>query len=69
MSDRGRARAAYNKVMAELFKFDKVPTYALSRLALVNLTSSAEVFLMEEYRFIKYIGLNSNGLETYQVRT
>ena len=68
MSDKERARAAYNKVMAELFKFEKVPTYALGKITLENITSKGDVFLMEEFRFIKYVGLNSNGYETYQVR-
>ena len=69
MSDRERARAAYDKIMTELFRFEKCPTYALAKITLENMTSKGEVFLMEEYRFIKYVGLNSNGYETYQVRT
>ncbi len=68
MSDRQRAENAYNRVISELFKHDRIPTYALSQLALVNLTSAGEVFLMEEYRFIKYIGENAEGYPTFQVR-
>ena len=68
MTDREIAKRAYDKIMSELFQFDRCPTYALAKITLENMTSKGEVFLMEEYRFIKYVGLNSNGFETYQVR-
>lgn len=68
MTDRERAQAAYNKVLYALFQHEKVPTYALAQKTLENLTSPGEVFLMEEYRLIKYVGNNSNGYPTFQIR-
>ena len=68
MTDRERAKAAHKKVLSALFEHEKVPTYALAQKTLENITSAGEVFLMEEYRFIKYVGNNSNGYPTFQVR-
>ncbi len=46
-----------------------VSYYAYSKAeALEIMTSPGEVFLMEEYKFIKYIGNNFNGYPTFQVR-
>lgn len=68
MSDRTRAKEAHNKVINALFQYDSNPTYELSYPSLVNLTSRGDVFLMEEYRMIKYVGENHNGYSVYQVR-
>lgn len=68
MSDRQKAEQAYKKVISTIFSNDRNPTYALSQKALENITSCGEVFLMEQYRFIKYVGNNSNGNATFQVR-
>jgi hypothetical protein len=68
MSDRERAKAAHEKVLSALFQHEKNPTYALAQKTLEIMTSPGEVFLMEEYRFIKYIGNNFNGYPTFQVR-
>lgn len=67
MTDRQRAAAAHEKVLSALFDGDKNPTYALSAPCLENITSRADVFLMEDYGFIKYVGCY-NGNSTYQVR-
>lgn len=68
MTDRQRALNAHQRVLSALFLRDTNPTYALSKLALESLTSPGEVFLMEDYKLIRYIGKNSNGYPTYQVR-
>lgn len=68
MTDREIAKNAYGKVISALFSKEKEPTYALAKITLENLTSIGEVYLMEEYKFIKYIGKNSNGFDTYKVR-
>lgn len=68
MTDRQRAAAAHEKVLSALFERDKNPTYALSALCLENMTSAADVFLMEDYGLIKFVGNNSNGYPTYQIR-
>lgn len=51
MTDKERARKAYDKVLVAIFYKDPNPTYELCKVTLENLTSKAEVFLMEEYRF------------------
>ena len=68
MTDRERAVQAHRRVLSALFLHDDNPTYALSKIALEQLTSPEEVFLMEDYKLIKYLGNNSNGYPTYQVR-
>lgn len=68
MTDRERAVQAHRRVLSALFLHDDNPTWALSKIALESLTSPGEVFLMEEYKLIKYLGNNSNGYPTYQVR-
>ncbi len=68
MSDRERAKAAHEKVISAIFQHDKNPTYALSQITLEQMTSPGDVFLMEEYKLIKFIGNNSNGFPTFQVR-
>lgn len=42
--------------------------YELTYPALINLTCRADVFLMEEYKMIKYVGENHNGHSVFQVR-
>lgn len=68
MSDRERAKAAYKKVISAISQHDKNPTYALAQITLEQMTSPGDVFLMEEYKLIKFIGNNSNGFPTFQVR-
>ena len=68
MTDRERAKEAHDKVMQELFRFEKNPTFELHQLTLECLTSKEEVFLMEDYRFIRYAGESWNGGAVYQVR-
>lgn len=68
MTDRERAVQAHTMVLSALFQHDDNPTYALSKIALEEITSVGDVFLMEEYKLIKFIGNNSNGYATFQVR-
>lgn len=68
MNDRARAKEAHDKVLSALFQFDSNPTYELTYPALVNLTCRGDVYLMEEYRMIKYVGENHNGCSVFQVR-
>lgn len=68
MTDRERAVQARQTVLSAIFLHDDNPTYALSKIALERLTSPGEVFLMEEYKLIKFVGNNSNGYATYQIR-
>ena len=68
MSDKERAKAAHDKVLSALFYKDNNPTFELAKVTLENLTSKAEVFLMEEYRMIRFVGINHNGHDIYQVR-
>lgn len=68
MTDRERAVQAHRRVLSALFLHDDNPTWALSKIALERLTSPGEVFLMEDYKLIKFVGNNSNGYPTYQVR-
>ena len=68
MNDRARAKEAHDKILSELFRGDSNPTYELTYPALANLTSRGDVYLMEEYRMIKYVGENHNGYSVYQVR-
>ena len=68
MNDRARAKRAHEKVLSAIFYHDSNPTYELTLPALVNLTSRGDVYLMEEYRMIKYVGENHNGCSVFQVR-
>lgn len=68
MNDKMRAKAAHDKVLSALFLYDSNPTYELTYPALINLTCRADVFLMEEYKMIKYVGENHNGHSVFQVR-
>lgn len=68
MTDRQRAERAYQRIIAHLFDGDDNPTYTMCGASLANLTSKGEVFLMEEYKLIKYIGDGWNKMPQYQVR-
>ena len=68
MTDKERAQKAYDKVLEAIFYKDRNPTFELCKVTLENLTSKAEVFLMEEYRLIRFVGINHNGHEVFQVR-
>lgn len=68
MTDRERAKAAHEKVLSALFFNDNNPTYELCGVTIANMTSPGELFLMEEYKLIKYVGENHNGHSVYQVR-
>lgn len=68
MTDRQRAENAYKKVLEYIFDRDDNPTYALAQITLEHLTSVEEVFLMEDFNLIKFVGNNSNGFPTYKIR-
>lgn len=68
MNDRERAKQAHEKVLSALFYHDSNPTYSLTLPTLVNMVGWGDVYLMEEYRMIKYVGENHNGCSVFQVR-
>ena len=68
MTDRERAKAAHDKVLSALFEKESNPTYELCYQTLANITSPEEVFLMEEFKRIRFVGTNHNGYDVFQVR-
>ncbi len=63
-----RAEQAYKKLMDELFRYDKNPTYELCGITIENLCGKQERIEMSLAGLIKYVGKNHNGYAVYQVR-
>lgn len=62
------AKAAYKKIIDEVFKFDENPTFELCQPTIENLVGEDACFEMACRGMITYVGRNHNGIRVYKIR-